>query len=60
MPLPPMLSAQPGGGDSSLGALAFALPELELGCIGKRTGKKKSSVVALEDDEDPREEAQVD
>lgn len=57
MPLPPMLDAQPGGGESGVGALPFALPMLDLGCIGRRPGKK--AVVALEDDEDPREEAQV-
>lgn len=47
-----------GGTSSTFGALPFALPELKLGSMTKRTGKRKA-VLAVEDDEDPREEAQV-
>lgn len=64
MPLPMLEPAQSetggGGGSSSFGALPFALPELGLGSsMRKRTGKRKAVVSMEDDDEDPREEAQV-
>lgn len=64
MPLPMLEPAQPetngGGGSSSFGALPFALPELELSStVSRRAGKRKAVVSMQDDDEDPREEAQV-
>lgn len=56
MLLPPM--PDPPGGTARAAALPFSLPELDLGSISKRTAKRKA-VVAVEDDEDPLEEAQV-
>lgn len=59
LPLPILSHQQPRSvASSKAGDPPFNLPELDLGSISKRATKKKK-VVALEDDEDPREEAQV-
>lgn len=53
-----LLDAQQPTSMDSLRSLPFALPELELGNMRKRTVKRKAPV-AEDDDDDPREEAQV-
>lgn len=59
MPLPLLLDVPAGEGVPGKEDTPFPLPVLDLKCMSTKKSGKKRGVTSLEDDEDPREEAEV-